>query len=120
MSRIDNDPRRCRWPWPKRGPDPEVVLAACYRWDWAADLFQAKAPVFIGCIRSVCMSDTRRVESHGRDATASANRLRRNDVPEAWRPGGTSRTAVLGALGGRIDPRCCRASSATSRAPPGF
>ncbi len=39
--RIDNDPVALSLRIAKAGPDPEVVLEACYGWYWAVDLLQA-------------------------------------------------------------------------------
>src|SRR3712207_8054402 len=39
--RIDNDPVALSCAIEKAGPDPEVVLEACYGWYWAADVLQA-------------------------------------------------------------------------------
>ena len=41
VSRIANDPVALSMAVAEAGPDPEVVLEACYGWYWAADLLQA-------------------------------------------------------------------------------
>jgi hypothetical protein len=41
VARIDNDPVALSVAVAEAGPDPEVVLEACYGWYWAADLLQA-------------------------------------------------------------------------------
>ena len=42
VSKIDNDPVALSMAVAEAGPDPEVVLEACYGWYWAADLLQAE------------------------------------------------------------------------------
>ena len=66
------------------GPDPEVALEACYGWYWAADLLQAEG-ARVHLVHPLGLHwDTRRVKNDVKDATELANRLRRNDLPEAW------------------------------------
>ncbi|HEX6393424.1 MAG TPA: IS110 family transposase [Acidimicrobiales bacterium] len=82
--KIDNDPVALSMAVAEAGPDPEVVLEACYGWYWAADLLQAEG-ARVHLVDPLGLHwDTRRVKNDVKDATELANRLRRNDVPEAW------------------------------------
>ena len=84
VSKIDNDPVALSMAVAEAGPDPEVVLEACYGWYWAADLLQAEG-ARVHLVHPLGLHwDTRRVKNDVKDATELANRLRRNDVPEAW------------------------------------
>jgi transposase len=84
VSRIDNDPVALSMAVAEAGPDPEVVLEACYGWYWAADLLQANG-ARVHLVHPLGLHwDTRRVKNDVKDATELAHRLRRNDVPEAW------------------------------------
>jgi transposase len=104
VSRIDNDPVALSMAVAEAGPDPEVVLEACYGWYWAADLLQANG-ARVHLVHPLGLHwDTRRVKNDVKDATELAHRLRRNDVPEAWiAPGPGSRVAGAGALPGQAD-----------------
>jgi len=84
VSRVDNDPVALSMAVAEAGPDPEVVLEACYGWYWAADLLQAEG-ARVHLVHPLGLHwDTRRVKNDVKDATELAHRLRRNDVPEAW------------------------------------
>src|SRR3989442_15999147 len=41
LVRIENDPVALAIEIAKAGPNPEVVLEACYGWDWASDVLEA-------------------------------------------------------------------------------
>jgi transposase len=84
VSKIDNDPVTLAMAVAEAGPDPEVALEACYGWYWAADLLQAEG-ARVRLVHPLGLHwDTRRVKNDVKDATELANRLRRNDLPEAW------------------------------------
>jgi transposase len=84
LSKIDNDPLALAVALAEAGPDPEVALEACYGWYWAADLLQAEG-ARVHLVHPLGLHwDTRRVKNDVKDATELANRLRRNDLPEAW------------------------------------
>jgi transposase len=81
---IENDPVALAVAIAEAGPDPEVALESTYGWYWAADLLQAEgATVHLVHPLGLCW-DSRRVKNDVRDATALANRLRQNDLPESW------------------------------------
>ena len=84
VSKIDNDPVSLSVALAEAGPDPEVALEACYGWYWAADLLAAEG-ARVHLVHPLGLHwDSRRVKNDVKDATELANRLRRNDVPEAW------------------------------------
>lgn len=84
VSKIDNDPVTLAMAVAEAGPDPEVALEACYGWYWVADLLRAEG-ARVRLVHPLGLHwDTRRVKNDVKDATELANRLRRNDVPEAW------------------------------------
>ena len=84
VSKIDNDPLALAMAVAEAGPDPEVALEACYGWYWAADLLQAEGAK-VHLVHPLGLHwETRRVKNDVKDATELANRLRRNDLPEAW------------------------------------
>jgi transposase len=84
VAKIDNDPLTLAMAVAEAGPDPEVALEACYGWYWAADLLQAEG-ARVRLVHPLGLHwDTRRVKNDVKDATELANRLRRNDLPEAW------------------------------------
>jgi transposase len=84
VSKIDNDPLALAMAVAEAGPDPEVALEACYGWYWAADLLQVEG-ARVHLVHPLGLHwDSRRVKNDVKDATELANRLRRNDVPEAW------------------------------------
>jgi transposase len=81
---IDNDPVALAATIAEAGPDPEVALESTYGWYWAADLLQAEG-ARVHLVHPLGLHwDTRRVKNDVRDATALANRLRQNDLPESW------------------------------------
>ena len=81
---IDNDPVALALAIAEAGPDPEVALECTYGWYWAADLLQAEG-ARVHLVHPLGLHwDTRRVKNDVRDATALANRLRQNDLPESW------------------------------------
>ena len=66
------------------GPDTEVALEATYGWYWAADLLQADGAK-VHLVHPLGLHwDSRRVKNDRKDATELAQRLRRDDLPEAW------------------------------------
>ena len=82
--RIDNDPLAMAVAIAEAGPSPEVALEATYGWYWAADLLQAEG-ANVHLVHALGLHwDSRRVKNDVRDATELANRLRQNDLPEAW------------------------------------
>ena len=84
VTKIENDPLQFAAAIAEAGPDPEVVLEACYGWYWAADLLQANG-ARVHLVHPLGLHwDSRRVKNDVKDATELAHRLRRNDVPEAW------------------------------------
>jgi transposase len=81
---IDNDPVALAVAIAEAGPNPEVALESTYGWYWAADLLQAEG-ARVHLVHPLGLHwDTRRVKNDVRDATALANRLRQNDLPESW------------------------------------
>ena len=81
---IDNDPIALSLALAEAGPDPEVALESTYGWYWAADLLQAVG-ARVHLVHPLGLHwDTRRVKNAVRDATALANRLRQDDLPESW------------------------------------
>jgi transposase len=82
--RIENDPIALSLAVAEAGPNPEVALEACYGWYWAADVLQADGAVVHLVHPGGLNWDNRRVKNDKRDAMELANRLRRNDLPEAW------------------------------------
>lgn len=82
--RIDNDAMALSLELAKAGPDPEVVLEACYGWYWAAD-------VLAECGGRVHLAHPlgnnwghRRVKNDERDATDLADLYRLGRLAEAW------------------------------------
>jgi transposase len=82
--RIENDPVALSLELAKAGPDPEVVLEACYGWYWAAD-------VLAECGGRVHLAHPlgnnwghRRVKNDERDSTDLADLLRLGRLAEAW------------------------------------
>lgn len=81
---IDNDPVALAVAIAEAGPNPEVALESTYGWYWAVDLLQAEGAT-VHLVHPLGLHwDTRRVKNDVRDATALANRLRQNDLPESW------------------------------------
>src|ERR671939_2079994 len=75
--RIENDPVALALELAKAGPDPEVVLEACYGWYWAADVLQAAgARVHLAHPLGVKGFTYRRVKNDVRDAADLADLLR--------------------------------------------
>jgi transposase len=84
VSKIDNDPLALSMAVAEAGPDPEVALEACYGWYWAADLLPSEG-ARVHLVHPLGLHwESRRVKNDVKDATELANRLRRDDVPEAW------------------------------------
>jgi len=82
--RIDNDALALSLELAKAGPDPEVVLEACYGWYWAAD-------VLAECGGRVHLAHPlgnnwghRRVKNDERDGTDLCDLLRLGRLAEAW------------------------------------
>ena len=81
---IENDPVALAMAVAEAGPNPEIALESTYGWYWAADLLQAEG-ARVHLVHPLGLHwDTRRVKNDVRDATALANRLRQNDLPESW------------------------------------
>src|SRR5438094_4573476 len=84
VDQVVNDPVEFAMAIAKAGPDPEVALESTYGWYWAADLLQAEG-ARVHLVHPLGLHwDTRRVKNDVKDATALANRLRQNDLPESW------------------------------------
>jgi len=85
--RIDNDPVALSCAIEKAGPDPEVVLEACYGWYWAADVLQAcGARVHLAHPLGVKGFKYRRVKNDRADARDLADLLRMGRLPEPGSP----------------------------------
>jgi transposase len=83
--RIDNDPVALACEIEKAGPDPHVVLEACYGWYWAVDAREAcGATVHLAHPLGIKMFTYRRVKTDQRDARDLADLLRMGRLPEAW------------------------------------
>src|SRR5947209_554183 len=82
--RIDNDPVALALELAKAGPDPEVVLEACYGWYWAADVLEANgANVHLAHPLGNNWGH-RRVKNDERDATDLVDLLRMGRLAEGW------------------------------------
>jgi len=82
--RIENDPVALALEVAKAGPDPEVVLEACYGWYWAADVLEAGgASVHLAHPLGLNWSH-RRVKNDERDCVDLVRKLRLGELPEAW------------------------------------
>ncbi len=82
--RIDNDPVALALELAKAGPDPEVVLEACYGWYWAADVLEANgANVHLAHPLGNNWGH-RRVKNNERDATDLVDLLRMGRLAEGW------------------------------------
>jgi transposase len=82
--RIDNDPVALALELAKAGPDPEVVLEACYGWYWAADVLEANgARVHLAHPLGNNWGH-RRVKNDERDATDLVDLLRIGRLAEGW------------------------------------
>lgn len=83
-SHVDNDPLEFVRGVTSGEEDLEVALEATYGWYWAADLLQAEGAK-VHLVHPLGLHwDSRRVKNDERDAAELANRLRRDDLPEAW------------------------------------
>ena len=81
---IENDPVALALEVAKAGPNPEVVLEACYGWYWAVDVLHA-------CGATVHLAHplgnhwgNRRVKNDERDATDLVDLLRMGRLAEGW------------------------------------
>jgi transposase len=84
MVRIDNDPVAVSLALAKAGPNPEVVLEACYGWYWMADhLAECGGRVHLAHPLGNNWGN-RRVKNDERDATDLADLLRLGRLAEAW------------------------------------
>jgi transposase len=82
--RIDNDPVALALELAKAGPDPEVVLEACYGWYWAADVLEVNgAKVHLAHPLGNNWGH-RRVKNDERDATDLVDLLRMGRLAEGW------------------------------------
>ena len=82
--RIDNDPVALALELAKAGPDPEVVLEACYGWYWAADVLEANgANVHLAHPLGNNWGH-RRVKNDERDAIDLVDLLRMGRLAEGW------------------------------------
>jgi len=69
----------------KAGPDPQVVLEACYGWYWAVDVLEAcGARVHLSHPLGIKGMSNRRVKHDVRDAFDQADLLRMGRLPQAW------------------------------------
>ncbi len=83
-TKIDNDPAAFAAVLAKAGPEPEVVLEACYGWYWVADLLAAEgARVHLAHPLGNNWGH-RRVKNDERDAADLADLLRLGRLAEAW------------------------------------
>jgi transposase len=82
--RIDNDPVALALELAKAGPDPEVVLEACYGWYWAADVLQANGATVHLAHPLGNNWGHRRVKNDERDATDLVDLLRMGRLAEGW------------------------------------
>jgi transposase len=84
MVRVDNDPVAVSLALAKAGPNPEVVLEACYGWYWMADhLAECGGQVHLAHPLGNNWGH-RRVKNDERDATDLADLLRLGRLAEAW------------------------------------
>ena len=84
-ARITNSPARLAAEIRRAGPQPQVVLEACYGWYWAADaLAAAGAEVHLAHPLGVKAYSHRRVKNDELDARDLADLLRMGRLPEAW------------------------------------
>src|SRR5258708_4397170 len=81
---LANDPIALSLEVAKAGPDPEVVIEACYGWYWLVDLLQAQGARIHLAHPSGLGWEGRRVKNDEIDATDLADRLRMGRLPEAW------------------------------------
>ena len=84
-ARITNSPARLAAEIRRAGPQPQVVLEACYGWYWAADaLAEAGAEVHLAHPLGVKAFSHRRVKNDELDARDLADLLRMGKLAEAW------------------------------------
>ena len=84
-ARIANSPARLAAEIRRSGPQPQVVLEACYGWYWAADaLAKAGAEVHLAHPLGVKAFSCRRVKNDELDARDLADLLRMGRLAEAW------------------------------------
>lgn len=82
--RIDSDPGELAAAVAAAGPEPEVVLEACYGWYWAADLL-ADAGARVHLAHPLGNNwGHRRVKNDECDATDLVDLLRLGRLAEAW------------------------------------
>jgi len=81
---LANDPVALSLEVAKAGPDPDVVIEACYGWYWLVDLLQAQGAKVHLAHPSGLGWEGRRVKNDEIDATDLADRLRMGRLPEAW------------------------------------
>jgi transposase len=82
--RVPNEPARIAAVITAAGEAPEVVIEATYGWYWCVDLCrQLGARVHLANPNALNWGE-RRVKTDVADATALANMLRTNVLPEAW------------------------------------
>lgn len=84
MVRIENDPVALALELAKAGPDPEVVLEACYGWYWAGDVIQENGGRLHLAHPLGNNWGHRRVKNDERDAEDLADLLRLGRLAEAW------------------------------------
>lgn len=83
-TRIDNDPAALAAVVADAGPEPEVVLEACYGWYWAADLL-ADVGARVHLAHPLGNNwGHRRVKNDERDAADLVDLLRLGRLAEAW------------------------------------
>lgn len=83
-TRIENDPAALAAVVAEAGPEPEVVLEACYGWYWAADLL-ADHGARVHLAHPLGNNwGHRRVKNDERDATDLVDLLRMGRLAEAW------------------------------------
>ena len=84
VTRIDNNAAAFAEAMADAGESPEVVIEATYGWYWVVDLLQELgANVHLANPQALNWGH-RRVKNDVNDATALANMLRLNCLPEAW------------------------------------
>jgi transposase len=82
--RIDNGPLELVQAVTAHGGEIEVALESTYGYYWAADVL-ADEHIPVHLVHPLGLHwESRRVKNDERDAAELANRLRRNDLPEAW------------------------------------
>jgi transposase len=81
---LANDPVAMSLEIVKAGPDPDVVIEACYGWYWLVDLLQAQGAKVHLAHPAGLGWEGRRVKNDEIDATDLVDRLRMGRLPEAW------------------------------------